>query len=295
MGLVTAGDRHAIIVGGMPNYKFYKDRYMKENPGATEQEAINYAIIKFEKDTKKTQQSSDLQDKDLTQTGNPIMRGFNLFLTSPKQYLRKEFYAIRQIHRKISQWDRMAGKGTIGQNLRTLLTYHVIMPMIFQYVTSGFPGLLADFDEEDEEDLLRAAILGNINGLFAVGDLLVNIADAVQGKPYAGTFKNLPIFQMLTDAFKYYEKYDRLKPGPKKDEALNKFWFRLAQLGTIDKWINNLEKLPESKDINEAIMRLMNYSEYQISGGKKSKNKSYVPFEKQDVFEPPLVEPPLAE
>ena len=295
MGLVTAGDRHAIIVGGMPNYKFYKDRYMKENPGATEQEAINYAIIKFEKDTKKTQQSSDLQDKDLTQLGNPIMRGFNLFLTSPKQYLRKEFYAIRQIHRKISQWDRMAGKGTIGQNLRTLLTYHVIMPMIFQYVTSGFPGLLADFDEEDEEDLLRAAILGNINGLFAVGDLLVNIADAIQGKPYAGTFKNLPIFQMLTDAFKYYEKYDRLKPGPKKDEALNKFWFRLAQLGTIDKWINNLEKLPESKDINEAIMRLLNYSEYQISGGKKSKNKSYVPFEEQGVFEPPLFEPPPAE
>jgi hypothetical protein len=289
MGLVTAGDRHAILIGGMPNYKFYKDEYMKKNPGATEQNAIDYAIIKFEKDTKKAQQSSDLQDKDLTQTGNPIMRGFNLFLSSPKQYLRKEFYAIRQIHTKISQWDRMAGKGTLGQNLRTLFTFHVVLPMIFQYVTAGLPGLLADWDEEDEENLLRAAILGNINGLFVVGDFLNAVADLVQDKPWAGNFKNLSVFTMLSEGFDYYKKYDQLKPGPKKDEALNKFLFKVSQLGTIQKWIENLEKLPESKSVNEAIMRLLNYSEYQISGGKKSKNKNYVPFEQQGVYEPPLV------
>ena len=274
MGLVTAGDRHAIIIGGMPNYKLYKDRYMKENPEATEQEAVDYAIIKFEKDTKKAQQSSDLQDKDLTQTGNPIYRSFNMFLTSPKQYLRKELYAIRQIYTKIRQWDRMAGKGTVGQNLRTLTTFHVVLPMIFQYVSSGLPGLLADWEDEDGEDLLRAAIMGNINGLFILGDFFVAAADYAQDKPWAFDFKNLTVYEIMGEIGKSVKRYQKLKPGPKKDEAYWTMIATLAQAKTIKKWVENLQELPESKSINEAIMRLLNYSEYQISGGKKSKKSA---------------------
>jgi hypothetical protein len=281
MGLVTAGDRHAIIIGGMPNYKLYKDRYMKENPEATEQEAVDYAIIKFEKDTKKAQQSSDLQDKDLTQTGNPIMRGFNMFLTSPKQYLRKELYAIRQIYTKIRQWDRMAGKGTVGQNLRTLTTFHVVLPMIFQYVTSGLPGLLADWEDEDAEDLLRAAILGNINGLFILGDFFVAAADFAQDKPWAFNFKNLSVFNIMSEVGTSVRRYQKLKPGPKKDEAYWNMIATIAQAKTIRKWITNLQELPDSKNINEVIMRLLNYSEYQISGGKKSKKNAPKPSEKE--------------
>jgi hypothetical protein len=281
MGLVTAGDRHAIIIGGMPNYKLYKDRYMKENPEATEQEAIDYAIIKFEKDTKKAQQSSDLQDKDLTQTGNPIMRGFNMFLTSPKQYLRKELYAIRQIYTKIRQWDRMAGKGTVGQNLRTLTTFHVVLPMIFQYVTSGLPGLLADWEDEDAEDLLRAAILGNINGLFILGDFFVAAADFAQDKPWAFDFKNLSVFNIMSEVGTSIRRYQKLKPGPKKEEAYWNMIATIAQAKTIRKWITNLQELPDSKNVNEVIMRLLNYSEYQISGGKKSKKSAPNPSEKE--------------
>lgn len=281
MGLVTAGDRHAIIIGGMPNYKLYKDRYMKENPEATEQEAIDYAIIKFEKDTKKAQQSSDLQDKDLTQTGNPIYRSFNMFLTSPKQYLRKELYAIRQIYTKIRQWDRMAGKGTVGQNLRTLTTFHVVLPMIFQYVTSGLPGLLADWEDEDAEDLLRAAILGNINGLFVLGDFFVAAADFAQDKPWAFDFKNLSVFNIMSEAGTSIRRYQKLKPGPKKEEAYWNMIATIAQAKTIRKWITNLQELPDSKNVNEVIMRLLNYSEYQISGGKKSKKSAPKPSEKE--------------
>ena len=274
MGLVTAGDRHAIIIGGMPNYKFYKDRYMKENPEATEQEAVDYAIIKFEKDTKKAQQSSDLQDKVLTQTGNPIYRSFNMFLTSPKQYLRKELYAIRQIYTKIRQWDRMAGKGTVGQNLRTLTTFHVVLPMIFQYVSSGLPGLLADWEDEDGEDLLRAAIMGNINGLFILGDFFVAAADYAQDKPWAFDFKNLTVYDIMGEIGDSVERYQKLKPGPKKEEAYWTMIATIAQAKTIKKWVENLQELPDSKNVNEAIMRLLNYSEYQISGGKKSKKSA---------------------
>ena len=49
-----AGDIGAIFLGGMPNYAYYKDQCRKRNPQATEQEVIDYAIKKFERDTKST-------------------------------------------------------------------------------------------------------------------------------------------------------------------------------------------------------------------------------------------------
>lgn len=44
-----AGDAGAIYLGGVPNYMYYKERYLKNNPNATKQEAIDFAI----KDLKK--------------------------------------------------------------------------------------------------------------------------------------------------------------------------------------------------------------------------------------------------
>ena len=71
------GDRSAIMLGGMANYNYYKEQYRKKNPKASEQEVIDYAIKKFEKDTKRTQQSGDIQDKDYFQrlkydAGGPV-------------------------------------------------------------------------------------------------------------------------------------------------------------------------------------------------------------------------------
>jgi len=105
MAMIKRADRTAIMLGGLPNYSYYKAQFKKNNPNATEQEAIDYAIIKFEKDTKRTQQSTDLQDKDIYQNRSPIYRMFNMFLTTPKQYLRKEIQATRSLYRKLSQWD----------------------------------------------------------------------------------------------------------------------------------------------------------------------------------------------
>ena len=93
------GDKFAIMLGGMPNYLYYKDQYRKQNPTATEQEVIDYAIKKFERDTKQTQQSSDIQDRDYYQTGDGFSRAFNMFLTTPKQYLRKEIVALRNLRK----------------------------------------------------------------------------------------------------------------------------------------------------------------------------------------------------
>ena len=82
MGFVKMGDMGAIMLGGMPNYSYYKAEFKKKNPNATEQQAIDYAIEKFEDNTKNTQQSMDLQDRDYYQSTDAITRSLNMFLTA---------------------------------------------------------------------------------------------------------------------------------------------------------------------------------------------------------------------
>ena len=51
---------------------------------------------------------------------------------------------------------------------------------MFQYVALGLPGLLRGADEEDEQDMLRAGILGAFNSMFAIGVVLNIVADTAQ-------------------------------------------------------------------------------------------------------------------
>ena len=258
------GDRGAIYLGGVPNYVYYKNQALKA--GKTEQEAIDIAIKKFERDTKRTQQSTDLQDRDYYQTRNFYMRAINMFLTTPKQYLRKEVYAMRNFYRLMASGGK-EGKGTKFQNFRTFVTYHVVMPMFFQYVANGFPGLLADWDEEDKSDLMRAAALGNVNALVIWGEIAVNTANIVQGKPesFIG-FKNLPLLQQFEIFFKNLYRYRTYKTPEKKEEAGFKALRSLGEftglpINNINKIFQNLKALEKGEeDPGKVLMRLFNYS-----------------------------------
>jgi len=278
MFFIKTGDRNAIMLGGMPNYLYYKDQALKA--GKSEQEAIDEAIIKFERDTKRTQQSSDIQDRDVLQTGDPLYRALNMFLTTPKQYMRKEMQAFTNLNRKLMAWDKTAGKGTVGENMRTLAMYHVFMPVLFQWVTNGMPGLLAEWEDEDEADLLRAGIIGNLNALFIIGDVFNVIGDAATGKPWAGNpTRNMPIVTVAANIAKQYDRVNKIKDPKKKAEATKKMLYELLTLGgipasNIDKIANNFIKVVEGGEPPEkAIMRLLNYSEYQIEGKQKKKKK----------------------
>ncbi len=269
------GDKAAIYLGGMPNYSYYKSQFKKKNPQATEQEAIDYAVIKFERDTKRTQQSGDLQDKDYFQTKDPIYRGLNMFLTTPKQYLRKEIFAIRNLNRKLSAWDRNAGKGTISQNLRTFVMFHVFMPVFFQYVSMGLPGILRDPRDDDDKDLLRAAMIGNLNSLFIIGELFNLAGDLFTNKPWAGnTFKSIGILSIAGSLAKKFAYTEKLKDPVKKAEAYKKFYLELATVSgipapTIAKFVENYGNIGKDGDIGKDILRLMNFSKYQIEGPGK--------------------------
>ena len=272
------GDRTAIMLGGMPNYAYYKDQALKQ--GKTEQEAIDIAIKKFERDTKRTQQSQDLQDKDIFQTSNPVVRGMNMFLTTPKQYLRKEIQGARNLFRKIRAMDANAGKGTIGENLRTFFMYHVVAPTVFQYVSMGLPGLLRPFRDDDDEDLMRAAIIGNLNALFILGEAFQAAGDFFTNKPYAGdNTRTVGILQIVFRVTQLAQRYNKTVDPEKKQEAFEKLMAELLSLTslpapTLKRFIDNYSKVGKDSDIGKDILRLLNFSEYQIEGPpKKSSSK----------------------
>ena len=264
------GDRGAIMLGGLPNYSYYKDKALKE--GKSEQEAIKIAIKKFERDTKRTQQSADLQDKDYLQTGDPLTRAMNMFLTTPKQYLRKEIIAIRNLYRAISGKDY---KGTVGQNIRTFAMYHAFMPMLFQYVSMGLPGILRGWRDDDDEDLLRAGVIGNLNALFIIGEVIQTVGDYFTDKPWAGSqAKTVGLIQIANGVVKDLVKAGNLKDEEKKAKAYRDAYYELSTLvglpmPTIAKFFDNYGDLGSESDVGTIILRLLNYSNYQIEGPKK--------------------------
>ena len=280
------GDAGAIFLGGIPNYLYFKEQARKTNPDATEQEIIDIAIKQFQRNTKNTQQSSDLQDKDIYQMGGSALRYLNMFKTSPKQYLRNSMYSQIQLGRKIGAATKaifqgknpltamsQAGKGTFAENLRNWFLYHVTMPVSFQYVSMGLPGLLKpEFDDEDINDLARAAVLGNVNAVFILGDLIKAATDlTIGGKRYgedAGI--NLPIYELYENFGKNYVKMITVK-----DPQLKYFYAVKAFAG-----IGDMVGLPGSKGVqlfhhldkisngrisnNEKLMRALGFSEYIV-------------------------------
>jgi hypothetical protein len=249
---------------------------MKANPNATEQQAIDHAIVKFEADTKSTQQSMDLQDKDFYQTSGAFARSFNLFKTSQKQYLRKEFSGLRNMRRGFRDGNmKQAAKGAAK-----FVTFHAMMPVLFQFIASGLPGLMSDWDEEDGQDILRAGIIGNLNALFIVGDIVQGITDNIQDKSYADRDKTIPIFALFGEIGRQYGKYATYKDPEKRHEAFMKMMTRIGELATggkipmynLRRMYKNLEKAGEAKDEREVVLRLLNYSDYVIEGPGSDKD-----------------------
>ena len=265
--MIQYGDKGG-ITGGLPNYLYYKDQFISKNPKGTEQQAIDYAIKKFEYDTSKAQQSYDLTDRDLLQM-NPYIRSFLPFTTTPKQYARKSTQSIRQLRR----WATgQKYKRSIGRNLYQLMLYRLGLPLIFQYVSLGLPGLFTKFEDEDADDLIRAAILGNINAYFALGDLFTTILDYAQDKPWAGEIQSYPIAEGVVASLKSWDRALE-NPYPEKDRDLYmKAWFdTAANLGlpvSTYKYADFIADLFErDMDPREVAKRSVGYSEYQAKKG----------------------------
>ena len=281
MATTMAGDKGAILIGGLPNYRFYKAQALKD--GKSEEEAIEIAIVKFENDTLRTQQSYDLQDKDYFQTGNAFSRAFNMFLTTPKQYFRREIIGMRNFVR-LARSGGKQGKGTLWQNARSVFVYHVVMPAFFQWVSMGLPGVFRDRREDDKWEIGLSMMLGNLNALFILGDIAEGLVDTLgMGKPWGTTASSIPILEQAASINLLLKRWQDTKNPLKKSEYMYKLMAEAATLVGVPapqlrRFVENYSQLLESDDPGEALLRLFNFSEYVQKGPppKKEKRKKKV-------------------
>jgi len=281
MSPIKAGDKQAIYLGGIPNYVFLKNKFMKQ--GMSEENAKKKAMLMFEEQTKEVQQSDDKQDKDSIQNEGGLVQTFNMFMSAPKAYLRQIFGGYRELGRNIKDGS---GKGTTGENLRTILVYQFAMPMIFQWAGSGFP--VTDWDDEDKKDMARAAILSVFNSIFVLGQILEMVGEYATGKTYWDEMKQFPVLDLVKDAIKQYDKTN-LEDSEKADEAWKQFIFTLMPLAsvvpgggtvaalpfkTLDRMRLNMKKIiQDGGDPKEVFLRLFNYSDYVIEGPEEKEKK----------------------
>lgn len=285
MGFIKIADRSAILMGGLPNYSFYKAKFQKENPNATEQQAIDYAIRKFEKDVKSTQQSYDLQDRDIHQNRDPFSRGINMFLTTPKQYLRRSLTGYRQMMRagkRFAKGETNKYAPNVVQAFSQMAFYHAFMPVLFQYTTLGFPGLARDRRDDDDDTLMRAAFIGNMNALFLWGLVIQQFADSYEDKPWWPDTPSIPFFETATDMAVFVNllgKANRSGLQEDYDKAYKELFDFINKNGLpysiIERWVNNLQKVinGETDGAGEDVLRIFNFSEYAISGPQKEAKK----------------------
>ena len=142
---VQLGDKGAIITGGWAIYHYYRKQGLSHHA----------AMKKFESITESTQQSADISELSYWQRAGSFAKLFTMFLSAPNQYFRRELQAFRNL---------AVGRGSKIQHAKTIIIFHVLLPMLFQWVSDAFTW---DADEQK-----RAVILGPFNGIFIVGDIL---------------------------------------------------------------------------------------------------------------------------
>jgi hypothetical protein len=287
MYFIKQGDK-AGVIGSVPNYLYYKDEYMKKRKAAkqsaTEKDAIAYALKKIEAQVKSVAQSNDVEDKDFLQTGNAVVRSFQVFLSQPKQYFRLEMYAIRNIYKQLMGLS--GAKGTLRENLRLFVTMHFVAPVLFQYLMLGLPGILSDFDDDDDEELLWAGVIGNLNAIFVAGDIFAKIRDIATGKPWATETTSISAFSVIADLAKEINAAVNAKTDETRTKHLVKFSLLMAELGgipapTVYKLANNWIKVAKGEvdNFGEAMLRLFNFSEYVTEKKPKKEEQQEFSFD----------------
>jgi hypothetical protein len=149
---MKAGDRGAIYAGGWAKYK-----YLTEQKKMSPERALDEVI----RATNRTQQSSDLEQMPAVfLDANPIVRLLTTFRLTPNQFFEAEMDALINA-RRIG----------IPELAKRLAIYHIIQPMLWQFLADGFR-----FEDKKQ---LRAAILGPYGTIAIVGDALTNLVDFV--------------------------------------------------------------------------------------------------------------------
>jgi hypothetical protein len=188
MWTVKFGDKVPIILGGYAVYNYNYNKFRKQ--GQDEKVAHENAIREFELATRFTQQASDVADLGFWQSQSSFTKLGTMYMTAPLAYQR----AVSSGVRAAIQGFNGRNWGVFRKGVKTAFVGHVLLPTLFQFVANGFE---LD-DEQDKRDLIWAAALGNINNIFAVGDMMQFVIDsAIRKKPW--DYQGSPVESIATD------------------------------------------------------------------------------------------------
>jgi hypothetical protein len=192
------GDLGAILLGGVPYYRYEYDKALKEFGPGGEKLAETKALLAFADATRNAQQAGEIYDLSTYQRSNDFFKALTMYMTAPLQYHRKVAGAIRN-------WSH--GRGNWQQHVKTIALYHVVLPSIFQWASNGF--------KWDKEDQTWAAAIGNFNNLFIAGDIVDGIMSTVRNEPWK-EYQASPLLDFGSEVSTMAEHLQKIKPSARK-------------------------------------------------------------------------------
>lgn len=251
---IKYGDKSAIALGGFAHY-----HAMMKQPGMTQERALK----SFEVLTVRTQQSSDIDQLSELQRTSSIIRVMTQFMSSANALSRAEYSAII---------ERKAGRITRAEFAKRIAILHVVIPTTIQFIANGF--------NWDNEDQLRASIMGTLNGWFIFGDVLEAAAGfAVDGVEGVYNLETRHPLAFMTDLIKAIDdiaengvSFEDFIEGSKAIDGVLQTGGALTGVAfkTIYNELRGLYQLAEglvegkSDDIKEGAALSIGYSPYTI-------------------------------
>ena len=248
---IRFGDKGAILLGGYAHY-YAKKKELKK-AGATEKEAHKKALRSMDLVAVRTQQSADPDQKSELQRSNAFGRIMSQFMSSANALTRAEYAAIV---------ERARGRTTNTQLAKSILIYHFIIPNMIQLATNMF--------QWDDEDQIRASLLGSFNGLFIIGDVIEAIAGYLSDDEQVFDPENRHPLGVFASFAKSVSKMDDVSledfiEGSKELENLAKATGGISGI-PLGKLYNMTRGVTESIDGNipEGLPLLLGYSQWAI-------------------------------
>jgi len=248
---IRFGDKGAIAIGGYAHY-----HAKLKQAGVTKQQALD----SFQRLTVRTQQSTDIDQLSELQRTSAFIRVMTQFMSSANALTRAEYNAVL---------DRRAGRISRKEFAKRILVLHVLIPGTIQFITNGFTW--------DDEDQLRASLLGTLNGIFIIGDALEALFRLfIQGEEEVFDLESrhpLSFFSDITSALADLKEngfeFEDLIEGSKLVDHSLKAGGALTgvPIQTLVNELRGLHQLGTSRQDDEAIagfLRMLGYSSYTI-------------------------------
>jgi hypothetical protein len=145
-----------------------------------------------------------------------------------------------------------------------------MMPMLFEYASQGFPGIMRTMTDDDKEELLVAGLLGNLNAIFLYGQALESAVDyLVLDKKYGSIPASLPVLEQISKLADLYSRAENASKEETRIRNMEKFYLELASTfgvpaSQVKKIFDNYSQLVQGdfKGAGDAMLLIMGFSEY---------------------------------